>query len=142
MGSIAYDSDYYAWTQAQAKLLREGKLAELDLTHLAEEIEDMGKSEKRALESRLEILLIHLLKWQFQAVFRGTSWELTIKEQRKRLARHLKENPSLKAILPQTIDDSYELAVLRAAKETGLKDFPEKCPYMLEQIFNPEFFPD
>jgi hypothetical protein len=142
MNNTAYDSDYYAWTQAQAKLLRDGKLAELDLGHLAEEIEDMGKSEKRALESRLEILLIHLLKWQFQAAFRGMSWELTIKEQRKRLAKHLKENPSLTAVLAESISDAYELAVIGATKETGLRDFPETCPYTLEQIFNPDFFPD
>lgn len=142
MGSTAYNSDYYAWTQAQAKLLREGKLSELDVAHLAEEIEDMGKSEKRALETRLEILFIYLLKWQFQTAYRSTSWELTIKEQRKRLAKHLKENPSLKAVLADSIGDAYELAVLGATRETGLKDFPEKCPYTLEQLFDSKFFPE
>lgn len=137
-----YESDFYAWTQRQAALLRGGRYAEIDFEHLAEEIEDMGKSEKRTLESRLEVLLMHLLKWQFQPDYRGKSWMLTIKEQRIRLAEHLQDNPSLKAALAPSVEKVYKLAVLGAERETGLEIFPPNCPYALEQIFDAGFFPD
>lgn len=142
MATNLYESDFYAWTQRQSALLRTGQLADIDLEHLAEEIEDMGKSEKRTLESRLEILLMHLLKWQFQPAYRGKSWRLTIKEQRIRLHEHLAENPSLKSHLAAGIDKAYRLAVLGAEKETGREDFPAVCPYGVEQILDEEFFPD
>jgi hypothetical protein len=137
-----YDSDFHAWTQQQAELLRNQYLSELDLVHLAEELEDMGRSEKRELASRLEILLMHLLKWQLQPSLRSRSWQLTIKEQRLRLEQHLAENPSLKALLPEYLTRAYQLAVIVAEKETGLSTFPSNCPYTLEQIFNSAFLPE
>jgi hypothetical protein len=137
-----YDSDFYAWTQQQAKLLRNQSLNELDLVHIAEELEDMGRSEKRELVSRLEVLLIHLLKWQFQPSLRSRSWQLTIQEQRLRLEQHLAENPSLKGLLPEYLMRAYQLAVIGAEKETGLADFPSSCPYTPEQIFDSAFLPD
>lgn len=142
MNTNLYDSDFYAWTQRQSELLRAGKLEDVDLEHLADEIEDMGRSEKSTLESRLEVLLMHLLKWQFQPAYRGKSWKLTIKEQRIRLLEHLTENPSLKSHLTTGSDKAYRLAVLGAEKETGREDFPETCPYTLEQIFDEAFFPE
>ncbi len=126
--SNSYDHDFYAWTQEQAQLLRTGKLQLIDIQHLAEEIEDMGRAEKRELESRLEVLLMHLLKWQFQPSKRSRSWKLTIKEQRLRLQKHLKQNLSLKASIAEVFDDAYQLAVVSAEKETGLDIFPEICP--------------
>jgi hypothetical protein len=84
-----YDRDLYTWSQEQAALLRARKFDQIDLVHIVEEIEGMGKSEQRALEFYLEALLIHLLKWVYQPSFRGPSWRLTIIEQRKRLHKHL-----------------------------------------------------
>jgi len=137
-----YNSDFYAWTQQQAELLRNQYLSELDFIHLAEELEDMGRSEKRELASRLEVLLMHLLKWQFQPSLRSRSWQLTLKEQRLRLEQHLAENPSLKAFLPEYLTRAYQLAVIGAEKETGLSTFPSDCPYKLEQIFDSTFLPE
>ncbi|MEM8611713.1 MAG: DUF29 domain-containing protein [Cyanobacteria bacterium P01_H01_bin.105] len=136
-----YESDFYAWTQQQATLLRNQDLEKLDMVNLIDEIEEMGRREKRELESRLEVLLMHLLKWQFQPNLRSRSWELTIKEQRLRLAKLLKENPSLKAILSEYVVSAYALAIISAEKETGLDTFPEECPYQAEQVLNEEFMP-
>ena len=137
-----YDHDFYAWTQEQSHLLRTEQLQLIDIQNLAEEIEDMGHAEKRELESRLEILLMHLLKWQFQISHRSRSWQLTIKEQRLRLQRHLKQNPSLKAAISDICEEVYQLAIISAEKETGLDIFPEICPYTCEQVLLAEFLPD
>ena len=137
-----YDRDFYAWTQEQAHLLRTGQLQLIDIQHLAEEIEDMGRAEKRVLASRLEILLMHLLKWQFQPNKRSRSWQLTIKEQRLRLQKHLKQNPSLKTAIAEVFDDAYQLATISAEEETGLDGFPEICPYTSEQTLLDGFLPD
>ena len=142
MKSTPYEADFYAWTQDQAALLRAGQVSAIDLAHLAEEIEDMGKSEKRTLESRLEVLLMHLLKWQFQPALRSRSWELTIKDQRRRLERHLKENPSLRARLDEVVADVSPSAAILAERETGLEVFPEACPYSIEQMFDAAFLPE
>lgn len=85
---------------------------------------------------------MHLLKWQFQPSFRSRSWKLTIKEQQLRLQKHLKENPSLKSLLPEILPDIYQFAVIGGERETGLDSFPENCPYLFEQIFSEEFLPD
>jgi len=99
MNLSTYENDFYAWTQQQSQLLKTKQFQQIDWHHIAEEIADMGRAEKRELESRLEVLIMHLLKWQFQPNLRSRSWQLTIKEQRLRLERLLKENPSLSALL-------------------------------------------
>jgi hypothetical protein len=139
-----YDQDFFAWANEQAGLLREGRLSEADIDHIAEEIEAMGKSEKRELVSRLTVLLLHLLKWQHKAVFRSTSWGLTLEEQRNRLEDHLADNPSLKSGYGKTIAAAYRNAVLGAARETGLDRnvFPVVCPWSFEQIIDPNFYPE
>lgn len=137
-----YESDFYAWTQQQATLLRNQNLEKLDRVNLIEEIEEMGRREKRELESRLEVLLMHLLKWQYQPGLRSRSWQLTIKEQRLRLAKLLNENPSLKSILADYVISAYALAIISAERETGLDMFPEACPYTAEQALNEEFMPE
>lgn len=139
-----YDRDLYTWSQEQAALLRERKFDQIDLEHIVEEIEDMGKSERRALESYLETLLMHLLKWVYQPVFRGRSWRLTIGEQRKRLHKHLRENPGLKSSLDESIADAYDFARAGAERETGLplSVFPTQCPWTYEAFSDPEFWPD
>ena len=93
---ISYDKDFYSWTQEQAELLKNGRFSELDIDNLIEEVESMGRSEKRELESRLTILLLHLLKWKYQEVRRGRSWQLSIDEQRIQFEETLDENPGLK----------------------------------------------
>ena len=137
-----YKLDFYAWTQQQADFLRSQNLEQLDVVNLVEEIEEMGRREKRELESRLEVLLMHLLKWQFQPNLRSRSWQLTIKEQRLRLEKLLKENPSLKAILAEHVISAYALAIISAEKETGLDTFPEICPYKAEQVLDGAFMPE
>jgi len=138
-----YETDFYGWLEQQAKVLKAGSFASLDLENLIEEIESMGKSQQRALESRLEILLMHLLKWQFQASRIGPSWKYTIREQRKRIDDHLKKNPSLKARIPEALETAYGYALMGAAEETGIQEssFPTQCPWTFEQVLDPSFWP-
>ncbi len=139
-----YDRDFYAWANEQAALLRAGRLGEADLEHIAEEIESLGKTEKRELVSRLTVLLLHLLKWRFQPEFRGGSWRLGVQEQRIQVANPLADNPSLKALLTTAIADSYRLAVIGAERETSLsaETFPARCPWSFDQMMNDDFWPD
>lgn len=138
-----YEHDFYAWTHQQAALLRAGTLSGLDLDLIAEEIESMGRAEKRELVSRLAILLMHLLKWRFQPVGQCTSWRLTIKEQRRELLDHLADNPSLRRIIPQALESAYARAQITAARETSLPEttFPAQCPWTLEEIMAETFGP-
>jgi hypothetical protein len=144
MSNILYERDFYAWANDQAQLLRAGRLSEADIDHIAEEIESMGKTEKRELVSRLKVLFMHMLKWQFQPTGHSTSWRLTIEEQRSEVIDHLGDNPSLKAKLPETMASAYGTAILAAARETGLDraTFPQVCPWSFDQIVNPDFWPD
>lgn len=141
---INYEQDFYGWTQEQASFLRAGRFSDLDISNLIEEVETMGRSEKRALESRLTVLLVHLLKWKYQPVRRGRSWELTIKAQRIDFLKILKDNPGLKPHLEQCLIDAYQLASIKASQETGIDEaiFPELCPWDLFDIVNQNFFPD
>src|SRR5271156_2797751 len=109
-----YDQDFYGWANEQAGLLRAGRLSEADIEHIAEEIESMGRSEKRELVSRLTVLLLHLLKWQHQPAFRCPSCRLTLEEQRNQLEDHLADNPSLKSSLDQMTVAAYRNAILGA----------------------------
>ena len=135
--------DFYAWTQQQISLLRSKRFDEIDLEHLIGEIESMGNSELRELESRLTVLLMHLLKWQYQPNLQTRSWILTIKEQRRRIVKRLQQSPSLKSKLREVIADAYELAKGDTADETGLPEsnFPIKCPWTYTQIVDMEFWP-
>jgi len=139
-----YETDFYGWIQQQAALLKGRQFDAADLANIIEEIESMGRSESRALESRLTVLLQHLLKWKFQPERRGKSWELSIDEQRIRFDRLLRENPSLKSALNTILEDACRLAVVKAAKETKLdkKSFPAECPWSWEELIDTEFYPD
>ena len=144
MSNSLYEQDFYAWANEQARLLRAGKLSEADIEHIAEEIESMGRSEKRELVNSLIVLLQHMLKWQFQSGRRGSSWEATIAVQRHALERHLDDNPSLRSALPVALEQAYRDAVLEAAGETGLPraTFPVACPWTFEQIMTEDFLPE
>jgi len=144
MSNTLYERDFYAWANEQAALLRAGRLDAADIENIAEEIESMGRSEKRELVNRLAVLLLHLLKWHYQPGFRSRSWTLTIKEQRRRLARHLRDNPSLRSMLDEAITDAYGDALIEAERETGRLEetFPPDSPFTFDQIMDDTFWPD
>lgn len=103
----------------------------------------MGRVEKRELVNRLAVLLTHLLKWQFQPALRGNSWRLTVREQRRKLTRHLRDNPSLRAQLDAALADAYGDALLDVQRETGLAEsaFPPVSPWSDEQVLDETFLP-
>ena len=144
MSNTLYERDFYAWANEQAALLRAGKLESADVENIAEEIESMGRSERRELVNRLAVLLLHLLTWRFQPSLRGNSWRLTIKEQRYRLRRHMSDNPSLQSQLGEAMSDAYGLAQISAEQQTGLalETFPETCPFTSEHAMTDDFWPD
>ncbi|WP_295426574.1 DUF29 domain-containing protein [uncultured Thiodictyon sp.] len=140
-----YESDIVAWSEEQAGLIRAGRFDRLDLEHIAEEIEDVGKSEQREFASRMAVLLGHLLKWQYQPVRRGASSEKTIKAQRKELAYNLKETPSLRVKLkdPDWLDMVWARAVALAVTETGLDCFPDTCAWSRDdEVLAPSWLPE
>jgi hypothetical protein len=132
-----YDQDFFAWTQHQAELLRSGQLAELDIDNLVEEIESLGRQERQELRNRLGVLLGHLLKWHYQPAARTKSWAATIQEQRRRVQRHLAENPSLKPYLAEAIAIGYEDGLDLVNRETLLdpEQLPQACPFSMSDIF-------
>jgi hypothetical protein len=139
-----YEADFYAWLNEQATLLRAGRLASIDAENIAEELESMGRSEKRELISRLQVLLLHLLKWQFQPERRGVSWEVSITNTRRQLSDHLADNPSLKARKSEFIEITYPRARDDARAETNLPPttFPTTCPWPWDQIIDEGFWPE
>ena len=143
MTTSLYEQDFYAWAYQQAALLRAGNLSAADIENIAEEIESMGRSERRELVSRLTVLLLHLLKWQYLPERRGASWEAWIANTRDQLAVHLRDNPSLKAQIPESIAPAYRYARRDAAGETALKiaTFPPTCPWSYEQAMDEGFWP-
>lgn len=139
-----YEADFYAWTQEQAKLLRAQQWDLVDVENLIEEVETLGRQERRELRNRLTVLLGHLLKWQFQPEKRSNSWLATIREQRREVETLLQENPSLKSYLAEALQQGYQAGVDLAVRETDLpyETFPESCPYLLEQALSNEFLPN
>jgi hypothetical protein len=139
-----YERDFHAWAEEQARLLRAGLIAEADLSHIAEEIETLGASERRELESRLKVVLQHLLKWRYQPAKRSSGWAGTIAEQRDQLDSLLRQSPSLRHLLPDYTGYAYPKARRAAALETGLapESFPERCPFAEAQVLDPDFLPD
>jgi hypothetical protein len=121
-----------------------GQFSEIDVTNIIEEIESMGRSEKRSLESRLTMLFVHLLKWQYQSERRGKSWTFTLNEQRRKVRKLLSENPGLNFELSKVLEEAYEDAVFKASYETGINAavFPKVNPWSFEQVMNADFFPD
>ena len=139
-----YEADFYAWTQRQAKLLRERRWDDLDLDNLIEEVQAVGISDRREIASRLVILLAHLLKWKYQPGARSNNWSGTIREQRRRLARVIEDSPSLQGYPASVFLDEYDAARLEASNETGIAVdlFPEICPFTIEQVLEMAFLPE
>ena len=142
-GAATYDADFFAWTQRTAALLRARRFDEVDVENAAQEIEDMGRRDVRELNGRLQAVLAHLLKWQYQPQKRTASWQTTLLTQRSKIDVLLRDSPSLRAKLPEELPRNYEHAVKRAALETGLRGdkFPSRCPFTLEQILDQDFLP-
>ncbi|MYM27209.1 DUF29 family protein [Duganella sp. CY15W] len=138
-----YDEDVIAWAEQQAHLLRTGQWSQLDIGNIAEEIDDVGKSEKRELQSRLCVLISHLLKWSHQPSRRSHSWRGTIKEQRIAIQRDLKICPSLKPLLSNAawLNSTYAHARTSTFVETGLPDLPTCMPWSIEMVLSQEFLP-
>jgi Domain of unknown function DUF29 len=138
-----YDQDLSVWAHTNAQLLRERRFGELDIEHLIEEIEDMGRSEYRAFESHLQNLLMHLLKWEFQPLFRSGSWRASIDNARVAARKLLRDNPSFKAKLTQAVEDEYPQARKNASYETGLAlgTFPPAFAYSLGELMDDEWLP-
>ena len=139
-----YERDFYLWLEQQARLLRAGRLDELDLANLLEEIESMGRKDKKAIKSNLVVVLLHLLKHEFQPQRRSRSWLDSILQHRQRLRDDLEESPSLRGHLEAVFLHAYADARARAITQTGLPEraFPQTSPYSLEQALDPKFLPD
>ena len=144
MSTAPYDTDFYRWTAETARALREGRLADVDLGHVAEEIEDMGKKERRELLSRMAVLLAHLLKWVRQPGRRSNSWRATAAEQRLELQLLLEDSPSLRREMEGQLARAYGRAVLIAIEDTDLPEsaFPTACPFAVDQVLDPSFWPE
>jgi hypothetical protein len=139
-----YQEDFYAWLMKNAALIRQKRFAEIDAENVAEELECMGRSEKRELLSRLAVLLVHLLKWQFQPVKRSKSWLHRLLAHQQDILDLLGESPSLRSELRQKIANAYEKAKFAAEDETGIDSaqFPPEGPFSFEQILEKDFFPE
>src|SRR5262249_25018308 len=138
-----YEHDYHAWLPRQAALLAERRFTELDLDNLIDEIQALARSKKREIENRLNVLLVHLLKWTHQPAQRSGGWASTIIEQRARLLKRLQESPSLRGYPGEVLDEEYAIAREKAAARTGLRGgtFPKSCPYTVDQVLDPDFLP-
>jgi hypothetical protein len=135
-----YETDFVAWTDQTAELLKKRQFAELDLEHLIEEVKDLGNSERKQLRSQLTRLLMHSLKWQYQPEKRTVSWEVSIRDARKQIKRQIRDTPSLKNHLTEKLELCYQDAVEDAIDETGLSRdvFPDQCHWTPSEILEPK----
>lgn len=142
--AAVYEQDFDAWLQGTVELLRQGRFAEIDVEHVVVELAEMGKRDRRELESHLRILMAHLLKWQWQPERRCGSWRGSIVEQRLQLAKQLADSPGLKTYQLQVVEVAYVDAVAIASAETGLPmaAFPAICPFQLADLQDARYYPE
>jgi hypothetical protein len=138
-----HQGDFHRWTAEQGRFLRQKRLELVDWENVAEEIETLGRTERREIENRLAIAILHLLKWQFQPERRKGGWEASIRVQRRELKQLLAENPSLSALPAQSLQHCYDRARIEAEHETGLayETFPQTCPFTADQVLDDGFLP-
>lgn len=141
---ILYEKDEHLWLMENSKLLREGKWEQADLENIAEILEDMGKRDLREVVSRMKVLLIHLLKWIYQAEERSSSWKGTIRHQRDELNSMFEDSNHLKKHAKESFSKSYQKAREIASDETRLplSHFPEEPPFPFEQVIREEYLPE
>ena len=144
MTETGYEQDFYAWLNKQAAHLRAKRWDAVDVMNVAEELEDMARSERRAVESRLNTLLVHLLKWRWQPTHRSGSWRSSIEHARDALDDLLQESPSLRPQLLTMLPKQYRRARRYAAHETTLPEatFPATCPWSLDELQDQDFLPE
>lgn len=137
----SHDSDFYTWVQEQTALLRAGRVEALDLDNIAEELSDVGLNEYYRLQSAVEIILLHMIKWDHQPERRTRSWALSIAEHRERALIQLRKSPGLKSSLEEVQQDAFRLARLGAARQMKRpqKTLPTDCPYAWDDILNRPF---
>jgi hypothetical protein len=140
--AMNYDADFYAWTKAQADALRRRAANEVDWDNLAEEIESVGRSDRREIRSRLEILLIHLLKWRYQPDHQCPSWQASIYEARRRIEGVVEESPSLRAYPAEALAGAWKSAIrAEAIFGIGPVRLPDACPWTIDEVLSIEFLP-
>ncbi|MFM7424624.1 MAG: DUF29 domain-containing protein [Elainella sp.] len=142
--SEKYSEDFSLWINQTAQLLRERRWHEIDLPNLIEEVESLGKSERRGISSQLTRLLLHLLKWQYQPQRRSDSWLDSITDARTQIELAIEESPSLRSYPTDQLEESYQRARRQAAKQTGMEisRFPEACPYSVELVLAEDWLPE
>jgi hypothetical protein len=145
--TAGYERDFYAWSFEQARALRERRPQQLDWENLAEEIESLGRSDRNQVRSRLAVIVVHLLKWQHQPKDRSPSWKATLNTQRRDLEFVLADSSSLRRLVPALLAEIYPRARRDAADEMGLihavaRKLPQTSPFTVEQVLDPEFFPN
>jgi len=142
--SVDYEEDFYAWTVEQSRVLRSGELSTIDAANIAEEIESMGRSDRRELKSRLVVLVLHLLKWRHQPSARSRRWSATIDEQRLQIGDLLSESPSLRPMMLAILAQAYPIARAQSIAETGLADkaFCDTCPFTADEVMSGSFYPE
>ncbi|AFZ25725.1 protein of unknown function DUF29 [Cylindrospermum stagnale PCC 7417] len=138
-----YETDYLQWIETNLEKLQSQDYENVDWENLIEEIADMGRSERKSLKSNFIVILVHLLKWQFQPEKRSGSWEGSIIEHRRRVLESLSDSPSLKPYLESVFAECYTQAVKQAKAETGLEVeiFPVMCSYQLSDVIDDDFLP-
>ncbi len=139
-----YDTDFHRWSREQGRALRERRATDVDWENVAEEIESLGRSDKRSIESNLAVVLLHLLKWRYQSEKRKAGWKSSVAEHRLRILKLVNDSPSLQQYPGEVLAEEYGLARLKAADETGLPEdgFPQICPFTIQQVLDPDFWPD
>jgi Domain of unknown function DUF29 len=139
-----YETDYLKWIETTIEKLKHQDYSSVDWENLIEEIEAMNRSERRSLESNLVVVLLHLLKWQYQPEERSGSWKGSIAEHRRRIRKALKDSSSLKPDLEEVFAECYSDAVEQASAETGLpfETFPQSCPYTSAEVLDSKFLPE
>ena len=142
--AVGYEQDFYTWTQQQAEQLRSLRPSGFDWANLAEEIEDLGKSQKQKIESNLAIVLLHLLKLAYQPGSAKAGWRSSVIEHRRRIVRIVRDSPSLRRYPSSVLEEEYASARAMAEDETGLalENFPDICPFTIEQVLDPDFWPE